>query len=94
MKSAAKGRTKQENLAEAHFLLKEYDKALDYLEQSKSLDPNFAETEKCFARYYEAIGENESSILHWRRYLALETDSMEALNAEHHLDSLRIQLSE
>jgi tetratricopeptide (TPR) repeat protein len=82
------------NLAEAHFLLKEYDKALNFLEQSKVLDPNFAETEKCFARYYEATGETESAVLHWRKYLALETDSQEALNAEHHLDSLRIQLSE
>jgi tetratricopeptide (TPR) repeat protein len=82
------------NMAEAHFLLEEYEKALDYLEQSKSLNPNFPETEKCFARYYEATGETESAILHWRRYLGLETDSMETLNAQDHLDSLRIQLSE
>ena len=82
------------NLAESYFLLKEYDKALDYLEQSKALNPNFAETEKCFARYYEATGETESAVLHWRRYLSLESDSMEALNAELHLDSLRAQLSE
>jgi class 3 adenylate cyclase/Tfp pilus assembly protein PilF len=79
------------NLAEAHFLLKEYDKALDYLEQSKTLNPNFAETEKCFARYYEATGENESSILHWRRYLALETDSLELVHSQQHLDSLRMK---
>ena len=82
------------NLAEAYFLLEEYEKALDYLEQSKALNADYSETEKCYARYYEAIGEEESSILHWRMYLALETDSMEALNAEHHLDSLRAQLSE
>jgi len=82
------------NLAEAHFLLKEYDKALNFLEQSKVLDPNFAETEKCFARYYEATGETESAVLHWRKYLALETDFMARLSAEHHLDSLRTQSSE
>ena len=82
------------NLAEAHFLLKEYEKALVYLEQSKSLNPDFSETEKCFARYYEAIGEVESSVLHWIKYMALETDSMEVVNAQHHMDSLRIQLSE
>ena len=82
------------NLAEAYFLLEEYEKALDYLEQSKALNADYSETEKCYARYYEAIGEEESSILHWRMYLALETDSMEALNAEHHLDSLRAPLSE
>lgn len=78
------------NLAEAHFLLKEYEKALDYLEQSKSLNPNFAETEKCFARYYEATDDPEASILHWRRYLALETDSLKLLETEAHLDSLRL----
>ncbi len=65
------------NLAEAHFLLKQYDKALEYLEQSKALNAEYPETEKCFARYYEATGDTESSILHWRIYLALETDSME-----------------
>jgi len=78
------------NLAEAHYLLQEYDKALEYLEQSKALNPDYAETEKCYGRYYEARGEIESSILHWRRYLALETDSLEYLKAEHHLDSLRL----
>ncbi len=82
------------NLAEAHFLLKEYEKALEYLEQSKALNPDFSETEKCFARYYEATGETGSAVLHWRKYLGLENDSMEALNAQHHLDSLRLQLSE
>ncbi|MCK4990609.1 MAG: tetratricopeptide repeat protein, partial [Bacteroidales bacterium] len=81
------------NLAEAHFLLKQYDKALEYLEQSKALNPDYAETEKCYGRYYEARGEIESSILHWRRYLALETDSLEYLKAEHHLDSLRLRSS-
>jgi len=80
------------HLAEAYFLLKEYDRALNYLEQSKVLDPNFAETEKCFARYYEATGETESAVLHWRKYLGLETDSMEVVNAQHHMDSLRSQL--
>jgi len=77
------------NLAEAHFLLNEYDKALEYLEQSKALNADFPETEKCFARYYEAIGENESSILHWRRYLTLETDTVELLISQQRLDSLR-----
>ncbi len=80
------------NLAEAHFLLREYDKALNFLEQSKELMPDYAETEKCYARYYEATGETESAVLHWRKYLGLETDSMEQLNAQHHLDSLRQQL--
>ncbi len=82
------------NLAEAHFLLKQYDKALEYLEQSKALNTDYAETEKCFARYYEATGETESAVLHWRKYLGLETDSMEALNAQHHLDSLRLRAPE
>jgi tetratricopeptide (TPR) repeat protein len=77
------------NLAEAHFLLKEYENAIEYLEQSKTLNPDFSETEKCFARYYEAQGDTESAVLHWRKYLGLETDSMEALNAQRHLDSLR-----
>jgi len=82
------------NLAEAHFLLKEYDKALEYLEQSKALNQMFPETEKCFARYYEAIGEEQTSVLHWRRFIALETDSIEILNAQNHLDSLRMPLPE
>jgi tetratricopeptide (TPR) repeat protein len=82
------------NLAEAHLLLKEYDKTLEYLEQSKVLDPDFPETEKCFARYYEATGDPEASILHWRRYLALESDTLEIQKAEHHLDSIRLLFSE
>ncbi|MCK5694866.1 MAG: tetratricopeptide repeat protein, partial [Bacteroidales bacterium] len=81
------------NLAEAHFLLKQYDKALEYLEQSKALNPDYAETEKCYGRYYEARGEIESSILHWRRYLILETDSLELLYAQQKLDSLRLRSS-
>jgi len=82
------------NLAEAHFLLKEYNRALEYLEQSKALNTEYPETEKCFARYYEASGDLESSVLHWRRYLALETDSMVLLHAQQKLDSLRSILTQ
>jgi len=82
------------NLAEAHFLLKEYDQAWACLLESKTLNPEYAETEKCFARYYEARGDPEASILHWRRYLALESDSLEVQKAELHLDSIRVLLSE
>jgi tetratricopeptide (TPR) repeat protein len=82
------------NLAEAHFILKEYDQTWACLLESKTLNPDFAETERCFARYYEAKGDPEASILHWRRYLALETDSFEVQKAEFHLDSIRSLLSE
>jgi tetratricopeptide (TPR) repeat protein len=82
------------NLAEAHFLLKQYDKALEYLDLSKAQKPDFPETEKCYARYYEAIGDKESSVLHWRRFLALEADTMELRDAQLHLDSLRRQLQD
>ena len=82
------------NMAESHFLLEEYEKALAYLEQSKALNPDFPETEKCFARYYEASGDTESSVLHWRRYLALETDSIKLQETEQHLDSLRLHVPE
>ena len=77
------------NLAEAHFLLQEYDQALACLLESKTLNPEYAATEKSFARCYEAKGDPEASILHWRRYLALETDSFEVRKAENHLDSIR-----
>jgi len=77
------------NLAESHFLLKEYDKALAYLGQSKALKPDFPETEKCFARLYEARGEADQSIRHWRRYLILENDTVKLLEAQNHLDSLK-----
>lgn len=79
------------NLAEAHFLLKEYDKALGYLEQSKSLNPDFPEMEKCFARYFEVMGETDQSLQHWRRYLVLETDTVKLIEAQNHLDTLKIQ---
>jgi class 3 adenylate cyclase/tetratricopeptide (TPR) repeat protein len=82
------------NLAEAHFILKEYDQTWACLLESKTLNPDFAETEKCFARYYEAKDDPEASILHWRRYLALETDSFEVQKAELHLDSIRTLLLE
>ena len=52
------------NLAEAHYILKEYDTALEYLEQSKALKADYPETEKCFARYYESTGNTESAVLH------------------------------
>jgi tetratricopeptide (TPR) repeat protein/class 3 adenylate cyclase len=80
------------NLAEAHYLLKEYDKAQENLEQSKALNGDYPETEKCFARNYEAKGDLEASSLHWRRYLALENDSLELQKAQQHLDSIRLQL--
>jgi len=82
------------NLAEAHFLLEEYEQAQVCLLESKTLNPDYAETEKCFARYYEATGDPEASILHWRRYLALETDSLKLPEAESHLDSLRLHSAE
>ena len=81
------------NLAEAHLILEEFDQARACLLESKTLDPDFAETEKCFARYYELTGNPDASILHWRKYLALETDSFEIQKAEFHLDSLRQTLS-
>ena len=80
------------NLAEAHYLLKEYDKAQENLEQSKALNGDYPETEKCFARNYEAKGDMEASSLHWRRYLALENDTIELQKAQQHLDSIRLQL--
>lgn len=76
------------NLAEAHFQLEEYNMALGYLGQSKSLAPEFPETEKCYARLYEATDETEMSIQHWQRYMVLETDSLLLAEAQHHLDSL------
>ena len=82
------------NLAEAHFILLEYQTAFEYLEKSKSLDPDYPETERCFALYYEARGYLQESVLHWRRYLALETDSLELQKAQHHLDSLRFRIPE
>ncbi|MCK5066205.1 MAG: hypothetical protein KAR16_02140 [Bacteroidales bacterium] len=80
------------NLAEAHFILLEYATAFEYLEKSKSLDPDYPETERCFALYYEARGYIQESIPHWRRYLTLETDSLELQKAQRHLDSLRFQI--
>jgi class 3 adenylate cyclase/tetratricopeptide (TPR) repeat protein len=80
------------NLAESYFLLKDYDQAQEYLEQSKALKADEPETEKCFARNYEAKGDLEASSLHWRRYLALETDTFEIQKAQQHLDSIRFQL--
>jgi hypothetical protein len=34
----------------------------------------------------------EASSLHWRRYLALENDTLELQKAQQHLDSIRLQL--
>jgi tetratricopeptide (TPR) repeat protein len=82
------------NLAEAHLILEEYDQVWACLLESKTLNPEYAETEKCFARYYEATGDPEASVLHWRRYLALETDSLEIQKAELHLDSVRLLIPE
>jgi tetratricopeptide (TPR) repeat protein len=78
------------NLAEAYYRLRQYDRALGYLGQSKSLAPEYPETEKCYARLYEATGETDMSIQHWQRYLILEQDSVQRLAARHHLDSLHL----
>ncbi len=69
--------------------MQEYNKALEYLEQSEKLNPDFPETEKCFARYYEATGDTLQSMQHWRRYLVIESDSVAQVKAQWHLDSLR-----
>lgn len=77
------------NLAESQLILQEYKTAFEYLEKARALDPDYADTEKCFALYYEARGFFQESIPHWRRYLTLETDSREVIKAQNHLDSLR-----
>jgi tetratricopeptide (TPR) repeat protein len=77
------------NLGESHFLLKEYDQALDYLERSKNLNPEFAETERCFARLYEGMGDTENGILHWQNYIEMEEDTLKISEAQDHLDRLR-----
>jgi tetratricopeptide (TPR) repeat protein len=77
------------NLAEAHYLLKQYDKAFGYLEQSKELEPDYPETQMCYARYYEATGDIPQSISHWQKYLVMETDSILLAKANLHLDSLK-----
>ncbi len=79
------------NLSEAYFRLNDYGQVLEYLENSKALNPDYPETEKCYARLYEAKGEIEKSVLHWRRYLALETDTSKLRDAQGHLDSIRLQ---
>jgi tetratricopeptide (TPR) repeat protein len=73
------------NLAESHFYLQEYEKAFNYLEKSKSLKPDFPETEKCFARLYEATGNIDQSIQHWQNFIELETDTAEIKAAQNHL---------
>ena len=76
------------NLGESHFLIKEYEKARDYLDQSKNLNSEFAETEKCLARLYEGMGEFEKSIPHWQNYIELEDDTVKIREAQDHLQSL------
>ena len=76
------------NLGESHFLLKEYDQALDYLERSKNLNPEFAPTEKCFARLYEGMGDIEKSIPHWQNYIEMEDDTVKIREAQNHLQRL------
>jgi tetratricopeptide (TPR) repeat protein len=80
------------NLAESHLMLQDYVTAFEYLEKAKALEPNYADTEKCFALYYEARGYMQESIPHWRMYVALETDSLEQQKAQRHLDSLRFHM--
>lgn len=77
------------NLAESHFYLQEYEKAFNYLEQSRSLQPDHPETEKCFARLYEATGNIDQSIQHWQNFIELETDTAEIKAAQNHLLSIQ-----
>ena len=80
------------NLAESHFLLQQYVQAFEYLDKSKALNPDYPDTERCYALYYEARGYLQESVLHWRKYLALEEDSTEMHKAQKHLDSLRFMV--
>lgn len=82
------------NLAESHLILQEYISAFEYLEKSKALKPDYADTERCFAFYYESRGYLQESIPHWRKYLVLEHDTVEQMKAQRHLDSLRFRITE
>jgi tetratricopeptide (TPR) repeat protein len=61
---------------------RDYEAALGYFEDAQSACPNSAEAELNLARVYEAMGERDQAVPHYRRAIELAKDSDPAIASQ------------
>ena len=79
------------NLGNAYLLQEQIDTSIKYLELSRNLKQDEAETNLYLARAYEVSGKIARSIEIWQSYIDLETDSVKINDAKKHLKEITIK---
>jgi Tfp pilus assembly protein PilF len=79
------------NLGNAFLLQEQNDSALKYLELSRGMKPQEAETNLFLAKACEAAGKTIRSIEIWQDYIDLETDTTKIREAKKHLKEITIR---
>ena len=79
------------NLGNAYLLQEQIDTSIKYLELSRNIKQDEAETNLYLAQAYEASGKIASSIEVWQNYIDLETDSVKINDARRHLKQITIK---
>ena len=79
------------NLGNAYLLQEQIDTSIKYLELSRNIKQDEAETNLYLAKAYEASGKIASSIEAWQDYIDLEVDSAKIVEAKRHLKEISIK---
>jgi tetratricopeptide (TPR) repeat protein len=79
------------NLGNAYLLQEQIDTSIKYLELSRNIKQDEAETNLYLAQAYEASGKITSSIEAWQNYIDLEVDSAKINEARRHLKEITIR---
>ena len=79
------------NLGNAYLLQEQIDTSIKYLELSRKIKQDEAETNLYLAKAYEASGKIASSIEVWQNYIDLEVDSAKINEAKKHLKEITIK---
>jgi Tfp pilus assembly protein PilF len=79
------------NLGNAYLIQDQIDSAVKFLELSRAIKPQEAETNLLIAKAYEASGKINKSIDAWQNYIDLETDTVKIREAKKHLKEITIR---
>ena len=79
------------NLGNAYLLQEQIDTSIKYLELSRNIKQDEAETNLYLAKAYEASRKIARSIEIWQSYIDLETDSIKINDAKKHLKEITIK---
>jgi tetratricopeptide (TPR) repeat protein len=79
------------NLGNAYLLQEQIDTSIKYLELSRNIKQDEAETNLYLAKAYEVSGKIARSIEIWQSYIDLETDSVKINDAKKHLKEITIK---